>query len=62
MELAFLYKEDYLRSVGMDLGFPVVDDPDIISEALSDESNKKYIHEVNEQLLDLEIYKACDES
>jgi hypothetical protein len=62
MELAFLYRENYLRMVGLDLGFPVVDDPDIISDALCDESNEKYIHEVDEQPLDLEIYKACDES
>ena len=62
MELMFLYREDYLRQVGRDLGFPVVDDPNIINQALSDESNEKYIHEVGEQPLDLEIYKACDES
>ena len=38
MELAFLYRENYLRMVGLDLGFPVVDDSDIINEALCDES------------------------
>ena len=62
MELVFLYRENYLRMVGLDLGFPVNSNPAVISEALSDESNKKYIHEVDEQPLDLEIYKACDES
>ena len=51
MELAFLYRENYLRMVGLDLGFPVVDDPNIISDVLSKEpeSNKNYIHEVDGQ-------------
>ena len=34
----------------------------LLIKALNDESNKKYIHEVGEQPLDLEVYKACDES
>ena len=48
--------------VGLVLGFPVVSDPEIINEVLCDDSNKKYIQEVGEQPLDLEIYKACDDS
>ena len=58
MELAFLYRENYIRQVGNDLNFPVIDNPKIINKALNDESNKKYIHEVDEQPLDLEIYQA----
>lgn len=51
MELAFLYRENYLRMIGLDLGFPIVDDPDIINDVLSNEpeSNKNYIHEVDGQ-------------
>ena len=62
MELVFLYRENYLKQVGRDLGFPVVENSDMINDVLVDESNKKYIQEVGEQPLDLEIYKACDES
>ena len=62
MELVFLYKENYLRQVGRDLGFPVVDDSELVNHVLLDDSNKKYIHEIEFAPLDLEIYKACDES
>ena len=41
--------------VGMDLGFPVVEDPELINSVLTDDSNEKYIHEVDFAPLDLEI-------
>lgn len=64
MELLWLYKENYLKQISNDLNFPVVHNPNTIKKApaLKDNSNKKYIREVGEQPLDLEIYKACDES
>ena len=55
MELVFLYRENYLKMVGMDLGFPVVEDPELINSVLTDDSNEKYIHEVDFAPLDLEI-------
>ena len=42
----------------MDLGFPVVDDAELINSVLSDESNEKYIHEIDFAPLDLEIHQA----
>jgi len=62
MELAFLYRENYLKQIGRDLGFPVVDDSELINSVLSDDSNKKYIHEIDFAPLDLDIYQASNES
>ena len=46
MELLWLYKENYLKQVGRDLGFPIVENTDIIKKELSDNSNQKYIQEI----------------
>lgn len=61
MELVFLYRENYLKQIGKDLGFPVINNSEIIKKVLCDESNKKYIHEVEEQPLDKEIKKESIE-
>ena len=61
MELIFLYRENYLKQIGKDLGFPVINNSEIIKKVLCDESNKKYIHEVEEQPLDKEIKKESIE-
>jgi hypothetical protein len=60
MELVFLYRENYLRMVGMDLGFPVVEDSELINAVLSDDSNEKYIHEIDFAPLDLEIHRSSN--
>ena len=62
MELAFLYRENYLRMVGLDLGFPVTDDLELINNVLSDDSNEKYIHEIDFAPLDLDVFQACNDS
>ena len=49
MELVFLYRENYLKQVGRDLGFPIIENADMINDVLVDESNKKYIQEAGEQ-------------
>ena len=60
MELVFLYKENYLQQIGRDLHFPITQNIDKIKEVLCDESNKKYIHKIGKQLLDLEIYQSSN--
>ena len=62
MELAFLYRENYLRMVGLDLGFPVTDDLELINNVLADDSNEKYIHEIDFAPLDSDVYQACNDS
>ena len=54
MELVFLYRENYLKQVGRDLGFPIIDG---VTPPLFTDSNKQYIHEIGEQPLDKEIKK-----
>ncbi len=62
MELAFLYRENYLKQIGRDLGFPTADDVELINSVLSDDSNEKYIHSIDFAPLDLDIYQACSDS
>jgi hypothetical protein len=54
-ELAYLYKGDYLLSLGQQLHFPVTADNEILSNILSVNANKKYFREAEMSELDLTI-------
>ena len=62
-ELFFLYQGQYLKRIGEDLDFPVAyNHATRIEDLIRKESNRKYIKSIQEQPLDKEVYKACDES
>jgi len=54
-ELAYLYKGDYLLSLGRQLHFPVTTDNEILSDILSVNTNKKYFRNAKMSELDLTI-------
>jgi hypothetical protein len=54
-ELAYLYKGNYLSSLGQQLNFPVTDDNQILSDILSVDANKKYFRPAEMSDLDLTI-------
>jgi hypothetical protein len=57
-ELLYLYKHNYIRSIGKQLGIPVCDD-DRFSAILENDANNKYITTVTEvQELDKEVWRA----
>ena len=50
-ELLYLYKQEYLKS--LKLSIPIAWDDLRINEILSDDANKKYVHNVTYNELDL---------
>ena len=62
-ELFYLYGQDYLKQLSEQMDFPIAwNHTTIIEDIIEKDSNKKYVQSVKEQTLDLEVYKACDES
>jgi hypothetical protein len=55
-ELYQLYGNAYLQSVSKQLDFPIA------YQAIKEDANSKYINTIDEQPLDLEVFKACKES
>jgi hypothetical protein len=49
-ELLYLYKQDYLKS--LNVGIPISWDDTRVNEILSNDSNDKYVHHVEEYFLD----------
>ena len=49
-ELLYLYKQDYLKS--LDVGIPIAWDDSRVNKILSNDPNDKYIHHVEEYVLD----------
>jgi hypothetical protein len=49
-ELLYLYKKDYLKT--LDVGIPIAWDDERIDQILCKDPNDKYIHHVNEYILD----------
>lgn len=51
-ELLYLYKKDYIRSLSMQLQFPINIEDDQLAEILKQDPNEKYFKPANEQPLD----------
>ena len=49
-ELLYLYKQEYLKS--LDVGIPIAWDDPRVNEILSNDPNDKYVHHVEEYVLD----------
>ncbi len=55
-----LYNEKYLHQLELDLGIPI--DIEKAKQHIEENKNQKYVHQVPEQPLDLEVKKAKQDS
>jgi hypothetical protein len=61
-ELLYLYKANYLEQISNDMDWPIAYwDPEI-DAILAHDANEKYVKDIHEYWLDLEVHKAVKES
>ena len=58
-EAFFLHKEHYINWVGKITGFPVINDPTLLMNFVTDDANHKYVKYIDEHWLDEVIHAGC---